>query len=293
MVKVWTSVALAVFGLGMVGWNTIQPGDSTRLVVTGSSTVAPLAAEISRLYEAQHPADRVDVQTGGSSRGIADARQGLADVGMVSRSPKDGEDDLIWYPIARDGICLIAHRDNPLTSLTDDQVVAIYRGDVSNWRELGGPDAEITVVNKAEGRSTLEVFLLRSTKRRGPGRCGGRRQPTGHQDRCGQPPRNRLCVDRHRGVRSTARHADPSAGGERDHRLGRKSGERDLSHRAHPPSRYPGRAHAAGAGVHCDVPLGRSAWLDPGAVLCPAGGLTRSSTGCSAAWRRSREALSS
>ncbi len=159
MVKVWTSVALAVFGLSMVGWNTIRPGDSTRLVVTGSSTVAPLAAEISRLYEAQHPADRVDVQTGGSSRGIADARQGLADVGMVSRSPKDGEDDLIWYPIARDGICLIAHRDNPLTSLTDDQVAAIYRGTLCNWRDLEGADAEITVVNKAEGRSTLEVFL--------------------------------------------------------------------------------------------------------------------------------------
>jgi phosphate transport system substrate-binding protein len=68
-------------------------GGTTRnkIVITGSSTVAPLVAEIAKQFEAKHPDIRVDVQTGGSSRGLTDARQGLADIGMVSRALTDKE----------------------------------------------------------------------------------------------------------------------------------------------------------------------------------------------------------
>jgi len=130
-----------------------------KLVVTGASTLAPLVAEIGKRFERLHPTVRIDVQTGGSSRGIADARQGLADIGMVSRGLKEDERDLSAFPIARDGVCIILHQDNPVRVLTDDQVIAIYTGKVTNWKAIGGIDAPITVVNKAEGRSTLEVFL--------------------------------------------------------------------------------------------------------------------------------------
>ncbi len=131
-----------------------------RLVLTGSSTVAPLASEIGKRFESLHPGVRVDVQTGGSSRGVADARRELADIGMVSRALKpEEEDDLLAFTIARDGICVILHQDNPIAALSDVQIIAIYTGGVENWHEVGGNDAEITVVNKAEGRSTLELFL--------------------------------------------------------------------------------------------------------------------------------------
>jgi phosphate transport system substrate-binding protein len=131
-----------------------------RIIVTGSSTVAPLIGEIAREYERTHSGVRVDVQTGGSSRGIADARKGLAHVGMVSRGPKAGErEDLQWWPVAGDGICIIVHGSNPIAELSRRQVVDIYRGQIKNWKEIGGPDRPISVVNKAEGRSTLEVFL--------------------------------------------------------------------------------------------------------------------------------------
>ena len=102
---------------------------------------------------------RVDIQTGGSSRGVADARQGLADIGMVSRAMKDEEKDLHAFPVARDGVGIILHKDNPVQSLTDEQVIAIYTGNITNWKDVGGKNTPITVVNKAEGRSTLEVFL--------------------------------------------------------------------------------------------------------------------------------------
>ncbi len=131
-----------------------------KLVLTGSSTVAPVMHEIARRFETLHPEYRIDVQTGGSSRGIGDAKNGIADIGMASRDLKSSEKSgLVANRIAMDGICLIAHRSNPVMSLDTEQVRSIYRGGAKNWKALGGPDARIVVINKAEGRGTLEVFL--------------------------------------------------------------------------------------------------------------------------------------
>lgn len=135
-----------------------RPAEGGKVVLTGSSTVAPLAAEIGKRFETLHPGARVDVQSGGSGRGITDVRQGIADIGLVSRPLKDDEKDLIAYAVANDGVCVILHRSNAVSSLTDPQVAAIYTGRISNWKEVGGKDAPITVVTKAEGRSTLELF---------------------------------------------------------------------------------------------------------------------------------------
>jgi phosphate transport system substrate-binding protein len=130
-----------------------------RLIVTGSSTVAPLAQEIAKRFEQQHAGVRIDVQSGGSSRGVADVRAGLAQVGMVSRALAPAEGDLAAHTIAYDGIGIVLHRSNPVASLTDAQIKDIYTGRLRNWREAGGADRPITVVNKAEGRSTLALFL--------------------------------------------------------------------------------------------------------------------------------------
>lgn len=130
-----------------------------RLTLTGSSTVAPLATEIAKRFEQLHPGVRVDVQAGGSGKGIADARMGVADIGMASRALKPDESDLLSHPIATDGVGLIVHQSNPTSELTADQVIAIYQDRVNNWKEVGGKDQEIIVVHKAEGRATLEVFL--------------------------------------------------------------------------------------------------------------------------------------
>lgn len=130
-----------------------------KLVVTGSSTLAPLTAELAGAYEATHPGVEIDVQSGGSSRGIGDTRNGLADLGMVSRPLASTESDLQAHTVALDGIALINHRDNPVDALSHDQVVAIYTGQIENWSQLGGPDRRMTVVNKAGGHSTLELFL--------------------------------------------------------------------------------------------------------------------------------------
>lgn len=130
-----------------------------RLVLTGSSTVAPLALELAKRFEQQHPGVRIDVQSGGSSRGVGDARSGVANIGLVSRALKSDESDLTGHTIAMDGVGMIVHKSNPVASLSAEQIKAIFTGQIKNWKEVGGPDQRITVVNKAEGRSTLELFL--------------------------------------------------------------------------------------------------------------------------------------
>lgn len=129
------------------------------LTLTGSSTIAPLAAEIAARFERLHPGVRVDVQTGGSSRGIRDAMRGAADIGMVSRDLKPDESVLQTHTVARDGVGIIIHSSNPVAALSDDQVTGIYTGGIRNWNVVGGSDAPIVVANKASGRATLEVFL--------------------------------------------------------------------------------------------------------------------------------------
>jgi phosphate transport system substrate-binding protein len=114
---------------------------------------------MAKRFETQNPGVRVDVQTGGSSRGVADARSGMADIGMASRALAASEKDLFAFTIALDGIALIINAKNSITSLTDEQVKAIYTGEITNWKQVGGTNKPITVVNKAEGRSTLELFL--------------------------------------------------------------------------------------------------------------------------------------
>jgi len=132
---------------------------SKRLSLSGSSTVAPLAAEIARLYEKQQPDLRVDVQTGGSSRGVTDAIEGRVDIGMASRALKAEEiEKLEAVTIANDGIACIVHADNPLRDLSEKQIRAIFTGQYKNWAELDAGKEKIVVVTKAEGRSTLELF---------------------------------------------------------------------------------------------------------------------------------------
>ena len=147
--------AAACSGSGTTGNPAFGDG---RLTLSGSSTIAPLVSEIARRFEAENPGVRVDIQTGGSSRGVADARRGTVQIGMVSRALASTETDLTATRIATDGVAMIVHASNPVAQLTAGQIADIYTGKAGNWSAVGGRDAAITVVNKAEGRSTLELF---------------------------------------------------------------------------------------------------------------------------------------
>lgn len=138
------------------------------LVLTGSNGMVPLLRDIGERFESEHPGVRVDVQAGGTARGVTDTRQGLADIGMVARSLKPDEAMLHAAPIALDAVCIIVNRANSVKGLRDDQIVRMYTRGVSNWKEVGGPDLPIVLVHMTDGRALLDLFLdhfkLRSTQ---------------------------------------------------------------------------------------------------------------------------------
>jgi len=130
-----------------------------RLRITGSSTVAPLAGELAEKMEAQRESLRINVQAGGSARGLADVRKGLTDIGMVSRALRESESDVTGHLIARDGIAMIVHTANPRDAIETREVAALYTGEVGQWSALDGPDRPVTLIHKADGRATQQVFL--------------------------------------------------------------------------------------------------------------------------------------
>lgn len=132
-----------------------------KIIITGSSTIAPVLSDIAKQYESEKANSdiRIDIQTGGSSRGVADIRRGISQIGMVSRKLKFEEKNLKSFLFALDGISIILHQNNPIKELSKQQIIDIYTGKITNWKALGGDNKKIVVVNKAEGRSTLELFL--------------------------------------------------------------------------------------------------------------------------------------
>lgn len=133
-------------------------GLAGKLLITGSSTMAPMVAEIARRFQSLHPGVQIEVQMGGSGRGISDARLGKADIGMASRALTDEESALYNVAMARDGVCLIVHKDNPVRSLTDRQVADIYTGKITNWSKVGGRDAPIVVMAARGEAGSNELF---------------------------------------------------------------------------------------------------------------------------------------
>lgn len=130
----------------------------TQLLLTGSSTVAPLIAEIAEQYEQNHPKITIEVKTGGSNQGIEDIRSGKNDIGMISRSPKAEEEDLQVFTIAQDGISLIVNQSVPVERLKRQTVIEIFTGKITSWKAVGGADRPIEVLSKTSNHSTVGLF---------------------------------------------------------------------------------------------------------------------------------------
>lgn len=130
-----------------------------QLRITGSDTMTPLVSAIAKRFQALYPAVHIEIQSGGSSRGIADVAQGKADIGMASRALKDSERGLAGLSIARDGVAVVLHKDNPVGALSDRQIADIYTGKIGNWKSVGGRDAPILVVMSEPAGGSYELFI--------------------------------------------------------------------------------------------------------------------------------------
>jgi phosphate transport system substrate-binding protein len=130
-------------------------------VTIGSSTsVHPLNEALAAAFMTKHPKVTINSMSIGSTAGIKAAIDGTADIGASSRELKAEEAaQLQRIQICTDGMAIIAHPKNEtVTTLTLEQVRKIYAGEITNWKEVGGPDKAIAVITREEGSGTRGAF---------------------------------------------------------------------------------------------------------------------------------------
>lgn len=104
------------------------------LTIAGSTSVSPVMEKIAEKYEQLHPKVSIEIQSTGSSAGMRSVIEDSADIGMASRQLKDSEKEVLNHEaIAIDGIAVIVNNENPLESISLDEVKSIYIGEITNW----------------------------------------------------------------------------------------------------------------------------------------------------------------
>lgn len=130
--------------------------------IAGSSTVRPVVKEAVNSFKADNPGVNFNLSGGGSSTGVKNAGEGKVSIGMASRAVKEKEhaaySDIVVTRIGTDGVALLCHGSNPVKSITADQVRAVFTGQITNWKELGGKDATIQLIAIDEVHGTHEMF---------------------------------------------------------------------------------------------------------------------------------------
>jgi len=144
-----------------------SPTAITRSIqVRGSTTVLPIAQAAAEAWMDDHPGDSIIVEGGGSGVGIASLIDGTCDIAISSRTLKGEEKQkgLIEHEIALDAVCVVVNSSNPVEGLTLEQVRRIFKGEITNWREVGGPDLEIVVYTRESTSGTYETFETKVMK---------------------------------------------------------------------------------------------------------------------------------
>ncbi|MBN2164054.1 MAG: phosphate ABC transporter substrate-binding protein [Pontiellaceae bacterium] len=130
-----------------------------RILIAGSSTINPLIREIADRYCQTHPDVEIMVESIGSGKGAKNALNGQIDIGMVARPLKENETDLFSIPIARDGTAFVINSANPVRSITKEQATDIFKGKLTNWKQLGGKDQTISLLTRARHQGVTSVVL--------------------------------------------------------------------------------------------------------------------------------------
>lgn len=148
----------AAFGLHGLTPNQVPVPPRKRaqkLHIAGSTTMGPLLKEIASKYHLMHPEVAVEVEAGGSARGLDDVRSGHAHIAMLARALAPAERDLYGIPIARDGVGVVVHANNPVRQLSVDELQAIFTGRMREWRDAsGGADSIYALGGLRDGASS-------------------------------------------------------------------------------------------------------------------------------------------
>jgi phosphate transport system substrate-binding protein len=140
--------------------------EAAAITVAGSTTVMPLVEASAEEFNQIQNGVRASVTGGGSGVGIKNVAQGLAEIAMASRQVKPDEiatygDSFEEFLVAYDAIAVVVSQpiyEAGVTDLSQDEVAAIYSGEVANWMDVGGPDERIYVVAREVGSGTRDTF---------------------------------------------------------------------------------------------------------------------------------------
>jgi phosphate transport system substrate-binding protein len=138
-----------------------------KITVKGSDTMVILAQKWAEVYMKKNPTATIQVTGGGSGVGIAALINGSTDIANASRPMKASEIDKlkqryntlgVEIPCAKDGITVFLNKANPVAELTVKQIGLIFAGKITNWKEVGGPDASIKLYGRESSSGTFGFF---------------------------------------------------------------------------------------------------------------------------------------
>ena len=140
--------------------------DSTKTTITGtvatdgSTSMEKVIGALSESFMANNADATVTYNPTGSGSGITAVQEGTCDIGLSSRALKDEEKaaGLKETVLAYDGIAIIVHPDNPVSDLTIEQIAQLYTGEVTNWKDVGGNDAEVVLIGREAASGTRDGF---------------------------------------------------------------------------------------------------------------------------------------
>ncbi|BBM66912.1 phosphate ABC transporter substrate-binding protein [Vibrio alfacsensis] len=139
---------------------TLPTAVAKEVNISGSTSVARVMDVLAEEYNKSHPDDYIAVQGIGSSAGIMMVNKGIVELGMSSRYLTESEkgEDLNVFPIAFDGLAVVVNRTNVVTNLTEQQLYDIYKGKVTNWKQVGGDEQPIAVVTREASSGSRYSF---------------------------------------------------------------------------------------------------------------------------------------
>ena len=138
-----------------------QPAALTGTVSTdGSTSMEKVIGALSESFMAQNSGVTVNYNPTGSGSGITAVQEGTCDIGLSSRALKDEEKSagLKETVLAYDGIAIIVHPDNPVSDLSVEQLAQLYTGEITNWKDVGGNDAEAVLIGREAASGTRDGF---------------------------------------------------------------------------------------------------------------------------------------